>query len=121
MATLFACNTPTIPIPPPSPDPDDVVVSQYPLDATKLVFEGSSDDGRSTFAADALVTVFNDDTEGGVLATSDANGEFVTDPLTAAVGDRVRIWFETEDGGMSGELCLIVSLGRQDDGNLCPL
>jgi hypothetical protein len=118
-AWLFACNTPTIPLPPPAPEAEDVVVSVYAADPTRLVFAGDPAGPRNSFPGGSLVTIFDDDSGHGALVTADAQGRFESDPVTAAVGDDVRIWYE-DDNGRSSDLCLVVAVGRQGGENLCP-
>jgi hypothetical protein len=121
---LVACNTPTIPIPPPGPEPQDVVVATYDLDPSKLVFTGGPEvaGASSSFPGGARVTLYDDDAGDGTIVTADADGTFVSDPVTGGEGDRVRIWYEDEAGTMSKELCLVVTLGRQSQINVtaCP-
>jgi len=120
MAVLVACNTPTIPLPPPQPEPEDVVVTRYQLDDTKLVLEADSESRASSFPPGAVVTIFDRDSGYGTVVTADGNGEFVSDPFTGQEGDVVFISYVDEEGAESDELCVLVRLGRQGDGDLCP-
>ena len=119
---VAACNTPTIPLPPPRPEAEDVVVARYAADPTKLVFsaEPAAPGDHLSFPPRALVSIYNDDVDVGVLAPTDGEGRFETEPITGEEGDRVRIWYVDEDGELSVDLCLLVALGRQTRGDVCP-
>ena len=122
LVALTACNTPMIPLPPPEPEPQDMVVAVYKADPTRLVFsaEAATPGARLSFPARALVTIFDDDSGYGTLVTAGGDGSFVSDPVTAEEGDRVRIGYESEEGELSEELCLRVALGRQGPDDVCP-
>jgi hypothetical protein len=122
LAILTACNTPTIPLPPPEPAPEDMVVALYELDPEKLVFSAEPVEAgaRLSIPAGARVTIFDEDSGYGTLVTAGDDGRFVSDPLTGGEGDLVRIGYETEEGEVSHDLCLLVTLGRQGAANRCP-
>jgi len=98
-----------------------MVVALYEADPTKLVFsaEPQAPDDRLSFPPRALVSIYNDDIDLGVLAPAGDDGSFEAEPLTGQEGDTVRIWYEDEGGEMSDELCLLVALGRQGAGDVC--
>lgn len=75
---LPACAAPTLPLPPPSalvatPDPDGVAT------VTGTAREG------------AVVSVFNEDRELGVIVVADGVGAF-TARIAASIGDTITIW-----------------------------
>jgi hypothetical protein len=84
-----ACAAPTLPLPPPDPAP----LTAPDADGMVTV--------RGRALERALVFVFNEDTEHGVITIADDMGDFETQ-IAAASGDTLTLWQRvgTDDGAL---------------------
>jgi len=106
VALLWACNAPFIPVPPPGASftselADDGAGGQK----TVWITHGLP----SNNAAGAYFYIFNETRQGGIIAVAGADGTYTGMPMDGAVGDHVRIAYETPSGAQSDSICLLLT------------
>lgn len=104
----WACNAPFIPIPPPGQTA--TFSSQVVTDgagAQKTVWIAHGPPNKD--AAFARFYVFNERLLTGVIAEAMADGSFDSPPMDGVLDDRVDIKFETPAGGLTPDVCFMLT------------
>lgn len=112
VATVWACNAPSIPVPPPG------MKASF---TSELVPDGAG--GQKTVwlahgpanmdAVFARFYVFDTNRGQGVIGLAGGDGSFDTQPFDGDEGDRVEISYETPAGGHSERVCFQLVLGAE--------
>jgi hypothetical protein len=125
VALLWACNAPFIPVPPPGASftsalADDGQGGQKTIWITHGL--------PSNNAAGAYFYIFNEThvppsgTPGGIIAVAGADGTYTGMPMDGAMGDHIRIAYETPAGAQSDSICLLLTTDVDPSGSApaCP-
>lgn len=104
-ALSAACVTPVIPLPPPAPA--TMAISQVDPDKQQVVLSG----GKSDPHGGVLFHIYHPASGKGQIVQAAQDGSFVSDPITAAEGDRLEVWATRfiAEGDPSSVICILVS------------
>lgn len=107
VALLWSCNAPFIPVPPPGASfTSQLVDDGTGVQATEWVAHGLPSEN----AANAWFYIVNDRLQTGVIVVADPDGTYDSPPFDGAMGDRVRISYQSPSGdGYSDSICLLLT------------
>jgi hypothetical protein len=101
LMAIFACNTPSVPLPPP-----ELPALRFPMLPTTppgfVVLQGMPSQ-RHIRARFYTVNRSNGD---GVITTAGDDGAFTTEPFAGAEGDYIQLYYDSELGERSEQLCV---------------
>lgn len=98
-----ACNTPSVPLPPPDLPSLTILAAPSP---GEVIVQGAVDKRH----ANVRFYIYDQTAGDGVITPSKADGSFVTSPFGGANGDSLEIYYETQQGDLSQELCTELQL-----------
>ena len=103
---LWACNAPFIPVPPPGASFTSALVDDG-AGGQKTVWIAHG--LPSSNAANAYFTIFNEQTQDGVITVADPDGSYTSPSFDGKLNDHVKVAYKTPSGDQSDSICLLLT------------